>query len=280
MMMDRRRVLTGLSGTAALAMLGSASGAAAKQVGAIGLQLYTVRDVFQKDPIATLEQIARIGYREVEFGGGGYDTMDHALLRRTLDRLGLKAPSVHIPYPMLTDRFDPAVTMARTLGAETVILPWLPDEQRTEAGFEPVLRNLNPLATRLRTAGLRFAYHNHDFEFTSRSKGARLYDRLVAETDPSLVKFELDLYWAAHAGVDLPALVKRLGCRLYSFHVKDMRPNRKMTAVGTGTLDFASLFRLPAAVGVRHFFVENDEAPAPYFPDITTSYRNLAALRF
>jgi len=280
MMMDRRRVLTGLSGTAALAMLGSASGAAAKQVGAIGLQLYTVRDVFQKDPIATLEQIARIGYREVEFGGGGYDTMDHALLRRTLDRLGLKAPSVHISYPMLTDRFDAAVSMARTLGADTVILPWLPDEQRTEAGFEPVLRNLNPLATRLRTAGLGFAYHNHDFEFTSQSKGVRLYDRLVAETDPVLVKFELDLYWAAHAGVDLPALVKRLGRRLYSFHVKDMRPDRKMTAVGTGTLDFASLFRLPAAVGVRHFFVENDEAPAPYFPDITTSYRNLAALRF
>ncbi|WP_267396587.1 MULTISPECIES: sugar phosphate isomerase/epimerase [unclassified Sphingomonas] len=280
MIMDRRHVLMGLGGTAALAMLGMSSGATAKQVGAVGLQLFTVRDVFEKDPVGTLEKIARIGYREVEFGGGGYDTMDHAMLRRTLDRLGLKAPSVHIPYPMLTDRFDAAVTMAKTLGAETVILPWLPDEQRTEAGFEPVLRNLDPLAKRLRAAGLGFAYHNHDFEFTGRSKGVRLYDRLIAETDPTLVKFELDLYWAAHAGADLPGLVKKLGRRLYSFHVKDMRADRSMAAVGTGTIDFAALFRLPSAAGVRHFFVENDEAPAPYFPDIATSYRNLAALRF
>lgn len=280
MIMDRRHVLMGLGGTAALAMLGMSSGATAKQVGAVGLQLFTVRDVFEKDPVGTLEKIARIGYREVEFGGGGYDTMDHAMLRRTLDRLGLKAPSVHIPYPMLTDRFDAAVTMAKTLGAETVILPWLPDEQRTEAGFEPVLRNLDPLAKRLRAAGLGFAYHNHDFEFTGRSKGMRLYDRLIAETDPALVKFELDLYWAAHAGADLPSLVKKLGGRLYSFHVKDMRADRSMAAVGTGTIDFAALFRLPSAAGVRHFFVENDEAPAPYFPDIATSYRNLAALRF
>jgi sugar phosphate isomerase/epimerase len=280
MIMDRRRVLTGLGGTAALAMLGVSSGTWAKQVGAVGLQLYTVREVFEKDPVGTLEKIARIGYREVEFGGGGYDTMDHAMLRRTLDRLGLKAPAVHIPYPMLADHFDAAAAMAKTLGAQTVVLPWLPDEQRTEAGFEPVLRNLNPLAKRLRAAGFGFAYHNHDFEFTSRSKGTRLYDRLIAETDPSLVKFELDLYWAAHAGADLPGLVKKLGNRIYSFHVKDMRPDRSMAAVGTGTLDFAALFRLPAAAGVRHFFVENDEAPAPYFPDITTSYRNLAALRF
>lgn len=280
MIMDRRHVLMGLGGTAALAMLGMSSSATAKQVGAVGLQLFTVRDVFEKDPVGTLEKIARIGYREVEFGGGGYDTMDHAMLRRTLDRLGLKAPSVHIPYPMLTDRFDAAVTMAKTLGAETVILPWLPDEQRTEAGFEPVLRNLDPLAKRLRAAGLGFAYHNHDFEFTGRSKGMRLYDRLIAETDPALVKFELDLYWAAHAGADLPSLVKKLGGRLYSFHVKDMRADRSMAAVGTGTIDFAALFRLPSAAGVRHFFVENDEAPAPYFPDIATSYRNLAALRF
>jgi sugar phosphate isomerase/epimerase len=280
MIMDRRRVLTGLGGTAALAMLGLPSSIAAKQVGAVGLQLYTVRDVFEKDPVGTLEKIARIGYREVEFGGGGYDTMDHAMLRRTLDRLGLKAPSVHIPYPMLADRFDAAVTMAKTLGAETVILPWLPDEQRTEAGFDPVLRNLDPLGKRLRAAGLGFAYHNHDFEFTGRSKGVRLYDRLIAETDPTLVKFELDLYWAAHAGADLPGLVKKLGGRLYSFHVKDMRADRSMAAVGTGTINFAALFRLPSAAGVRHFFVENDQAPAPYFPDITTSYRNLAALRF
>ena len=68
--------------------------------------------------------------------------------------------------------------------------------------------------------------------------------------------------------------------RLYSYHVKDMRPDRSMTAVGNGTIDFASLFRLPGSAGVRHFYVENDEAVAPYLPDITTSFNTLHKLRF
>ena len=79
---------------------------AAARLGAIGLQLYTVRELFQKDPVATLEAVARIGYREVEFGGGGYEGMDHAMLRRTMDKLGLTAPSVHIGYDALLQRFD------------------------------------------------------------------------------------------------------------------------------------------------------------------------------
>ena len=79
---------------------------------------------------------------------------------------------------------------------------------------------------------------------------------------------------------ELKALIERLGSRLYAYHVKDMRPDRSMTAVGQGTIDFASLFKLKAGAGVRHFYVENDEAPAPYLPDITTSYRTLRALRF
>jgi sugar phosphate isomerase/epimerase len=97
---------------------------------------------------------------------------------------------------------------------------------------------------------------------------------------PSVMKCELDLYWAAHAGEDLSALINRLSARLYSYHVKDMRKDRSMTAVGQGTIDFASLFKLRGSAGVRHFYVENDEAPAPYLPDITTSFQTLRALRY
>lgn len=276
---DRRTLLAGIGAGTALTILGTAP-AHARQIRAIGLQLYTVREIFAKDPVGTLEQIARIGYREVEFGGGDYDKMDHAMLRRTLDRLKLRAPSVHVPYAMLADRFDAAVKMARTLGAETIVMPWLPEEQRTEAAFEQVIGSLDGIATRLKAQGLAFAYHNHDFEFTGRSRGVSLFDRLLTVTDPALVRFELDLYWAAHAGEDIPQLVKRLSPRLWSFHVKDMAPDRSMTSVGAGTIDFAAIFRLPGAAGVRHYFVENDEAPAPYLPDITKSYQTLRALRF
>jgi sugar phosphate isomerase/epimerase len=278
MIISRRNLLVGAGSVAAIGLAGSPASAA--QINAIGLQLYTVRDIFAKDPVGTLEQVARVGYREVEFGGGGYDAMDHAMLRKTMDRLGLKTPSVHVGYDLLLQRFEQSVTMAKTLGADTVVLPYMTDEHRTEQGWQAALPNFNRFAADLQTAGLGFAYHNHDFEFTNRPGGVSLYERFLKETDPALVKVELDLYWAAHAGERLETLIERLAGRIYAYHVKDMRADRSMAAVGTGTIDFAALFRLKGSTDVRHFYVENDQAPAPYIPDITTSFRTLRALRF
>jgi sugar phosphate isomerase/epimerase len=277
MILSRRNLLAGSGAAAALAFMPTASAA---QLRAIGLQLYTIRDIFSKDPVGTLGKVAQIGYREVEFGGGGFESMDHALLRKTMDRLGLTAPSVHISYDALLQRFDQSVTMAKTLGATTVVLPYMTDEHRNEQGWSAALPNFNRFATDLKKAGLGFAYHNHDFEFTIKPGGVSLYDRLLKETDPALVKLELDLYWALHAGENLTTMIERLSARLYAYHVKDMRSDRSMAAVGAGTIDFAALFKLKASAGVRHFYVENDQAPAPYLPDITTSFRTLRALRF
>ena len=278
MTIDRRTFVASISTMMAATSIPGLARAA--QVRKAGLQLYTVREIFQRDPVGTLEKVARIGYREVEFGGGNYDKMDPALLRRTMDRLQVSSPSLHVSYNVLLTKFSDAVKMAKTLGADTIVMPWLPPELRTDAGFGGVVENMNRFAKQAREAGLGLAYHNHDFEFTTRFGGTSLYDRLVGGTDPSLVKLELDLYWAVHAGEDAGKLITRLGNRLYAFHVKDMRADKTMTAVGTGTIDFAGLFKLPGASGVRHFYVENDEAPAPYLPDITTSFRNLRALRF
>lgn len=277
MILSRRNLLAGSGAVAGLAFVPTASAA---QLKAIGLQLYTIRDIFSKDPFGTLGQVAKIGYREVEFGGGGYEGMDHAMLRRTMDKLGLTAPSVHIGYDALLQRFDQSVTMAKTLGATTVVLPYMTDEHRNEAGWTAALPNFNRFATDLKKAGLGFAYHNHDFEFTTKPGGVSLYERLLKETDPALVKLELDLYWALHAGENLTTLIERLSQRISAYHVKDMRPDRSMAAVGAGTVDFAALFKLKGSAGVRHFYVENDQAPAPYLPDITTSFRTLRALRF
>lgn len=281
MMISRRNLLAGAGGVAALAIADlPVRAASAAQLKKIGIQLYTVRDLFAKDPAGTLEQIARIGYREVEYGGGGYDAMDHAMLRKTTDRLGLKAPSVHIGYDALLNKFDQSVAMAKTLGADTVVLPYMTDEHRTEAGWQAALPNFNRFGADLKKAGLGFAYHNHDFEFTIKPGGVSLFDRLLKETDPALVKVELDLYWTAFAGESPAALIERVGPRLYAYHVKDMRADRSMTAVGQGTIDFAALFKLKGSAGVQHFYVENDQAPAPYLPDITKSFHTLHALRF
>jgi sugar phosphate isomerase/epimerase len=278
MMTNRRNVLAGAGSLAALGLFGTSAQAA--QLGAVGLQLYTIRELFGPDPMGTLEKVAKIGYREVEYGGGGYDKMDHAALRRTQDRLGLKAPSVHVPYEWLQADFAGVVKMAKTLGADTVILPYMTDQHRNEAGWNAALKDFNRFARDLKKAGLAFAYHNHDFEFTVKPGGVSLYDRLLKETDPALVKLEIDLFWAITAGQDPAALIRQHAGRIYAYHVKDKRADGSMCAVGEGKIDFGAIFKLNGIAGVKHFYVENDECPAPYLPDITTSYRTLRALRF
>lgn len=277
MIIGRRSFIAGAGGLSALSL---AKGAGAAQLGAIGIQLYTVREIFQPDPVGTLEKIARIGYREVEYGGGGYDAMDHAMLRKTMDGLGLRSPSIHVGYDLLLNDFDKSVAMAKTLGADTIVLPYMTDEHRTEAGWTAALPNINKFGAELKKRGLGFAYHNHDFEFTVKPGGVSLYDRLVKATNPAVVKLELDLFWAIAAGQDPAALIRRHAGRIYAYHVKDRRPDGKMTSVGAGTVDFGKIFTLNRTAGVRHFYVENDESPAPYLPDITTSYQTLRALRF
>lgn len=282
MMITRRNLVVGAAGgAAALTVNGLApSLASAAQLKKIGLQLYTVRAIFEKDPVGTLEQIARIGFREVEYGGGGYESMDHALLRKTTDRLGLKAPSLHMSYEALLNDFERSVKTAKTLGADTIVVPHMaPDFYRAE-NWQAAMLNFNRFAASLKKAGLGFAYHNHGFEFTQKPDGKSLYDRFLETTDPALVKAELDLFWVVHAGETAADVIDRLAGRLYAFHVKDMRADRRMAAVGQGTIDFAALFKRKASAGVRHFYVENDQAPAPYLPDISSSFRALRALRF
>lgn len=281
MIMNRRSLMLGAGGLAALAsqpLLSSLASAA--QIKKVGLQLYTVRELFAADPVATLESVARIGYREVEYGGGGYDAMDHTLLRKTMDRLGLTSPSIHVGYDALLNTFDESVAMARTLGADTIVLPYMVDKYRNAEAWEAALVNINRFGEKLKAAGLGFAYHNHDFEFTVKPDGVSLYERMLKACNPAFVRFELDIYWAVHAGEDPLALIRRLAGRIYAYHVKDMRADRSMTAVGAGTIDFAGIFKLNSLAGARHFYVENDQAPAPFLPDITKSFQTLSALRF
>jgi sugar phosphate isomerase/epimerase len=281
MITDRRTFLSGGAALATLAATGPLFGRAdAAQLGKIGLQLYTVREIFQADPVGTLEQVARVGYREVEFGGGGYDSMDPAMLRKAMDRLGLTAPSVHISYDSLLTKFDASLAMAQTLGADTVVLPYMTDPHRNEAAWTEAVANFNRFAEKLKRAGLGFVYHNHDFEFTVQPNGVSLYERLLKGRDPALVGFELDLYWLIKAKQDPKALIRRLAGQIYSYHVKDMTPSGAMAAVGAGVIDFREIFALNAIAGVKHFYVENDQAPAPYIPDITTSFKTLRTLRF
>ena len=278
MMISRRQCVAGAAALTTILAAGPLMAANSKPK-PIGLQLYTVRELFEKDPMGTLEKVAAIGYREVEFGGGGYDRMDHVALRKTMDRLGLKSPSLHIGYDALAADFERSVAMAKALGADTVVLPWMAETLRNAEGWKVAVANFSRWAEQLKKAGLDFAYHNHDFEFTTKPGGRSLYDMLLADTDPELVKLELDLFWAVAAGEDPKTIIERNPGRIYAYHVKDRTPDGKMTSVGKGVIDFADIFTLDGIAGVKHFYVENDQSPAPYLPDITTSFQTLSRLR-
>lgn len=277
MMLDRRQWIAGCAALTAACAAEPLTGARTA-VKPIGLQLYTVRELFSADPMGTLEKVAAIGYREVEYGGGGYDRMDHAALRATMERVGLVSPSIHVGYEALASDLDGAARMAKTLGADTIVLPWVGDAQRTSDGWKAALANFGPWAERLRAQGLGFAYHNHDFEFTVKHGGLSMFDALVSETDPQLVQIELDLFWAVAAGEDPKAIIRSMPGRIYAYHVKDRTADGKMTSVGKGVIDFADIFTLNDIAGVKHFYVENDQSPAPYLPDIQTSFATLSAL--
>ena len=254
----------------------TAQGAPAAIATAIGVQLYTVRSLMERDVEGTLAEIARIGYREVEFAG--YYGRVPARLRETLDRLGLAAPSTHVPLDAMRAGLDGVLASAQTLGHRWVVIPWVAEGERTEAGYRRIAGELNRWGTACSERGLRLAYHNHDFEF--RRTGSMVpFDFLLAETDPALVAMELDLYWITFAGQDPLAYFERHSGRFPLWQVKDGRgPNaREMTAVGEGEIDFRTIFDRASQAGRQHMFVEHDD-PADPLAILRTSYENVRRL--
>lgn len=274
---DRRTFLKGLAGGAFLAS-GCAAGAQAGQgrLGErIGVQLYTVRDRLEKDFAGTMEQVAAVGYDEVEFAG--YYDRTPEQVRVLLDRLDLTAPSVHLPLRTLRQSRDATLAAAQTIGHRWVIVPWLEESMRNEAGYRQVAAELNRFGAAARERGIRAGYHNHEFEFQPLPGGRTGMDILLAETDPALVDFELDLFWTVHAGRDPVEIFARHPGRFPLWHVKDMadvRGEKRMTEVGTGEIPFARIFQHAGTSGLRHFFVEHDR-PADSLASIRTSYQNL-----
>jgi len=245
----------------------------------IGLQLYTVRDAMQRDVAGTLAHVARVGYKEVEFAG--YFDKTPTEIRSILDANGLRAPSSHLGIDVLEKGgLGAAIDAAKVVGHEYLVLAWLPPDRR--GSLDEYRRHaalMNRSAEQAKRAGLRFAYHNHDFEFEPTAAGIP-YDLLLAETDPSLVQMELDLYWTVRAGQDPLTYFARYPGRFTMVHLKDSAgaPEHQMTPVGRGTIDFARILSRRDQAGIRHFFVEHDDAADPW-ASIETSYQNVSKMR-
>ena len=243
----------------------------------IGLQLYTVRDVLAHDFEGTLARVAEIGYRDVEFAG--YFGHGPREVRAALDRHGLVAPAAHVPIELLGANWKGALEDAHVIGHHFLVVAWIPAEQRrTLDDYKRTAQLFNRAGEEARTAGLEFAYHNHDFEFAPLA-GKRPYDVLLAECDRARVRFEMDLFWITKGGGDPLAYFAAHPGRFPMVHVKDMKAGGEMTEVGSGVIAWKEILARRAQAGIEHCFVEHDQ-PADPFVSIRASFEYLRQLEF
>jgi sugar phosphate isomerase/epimerase len=253
--------------------------AASKRIKRVGVQLYTVRDMMKADLPGTLAQVAGIGYKEVEFAG--YFGRTPAQIRDLLKRNKLSSPSSHLPFESLQSGWQKQLDDAKAVGHEWVTIAWIPEEKRrTLDDWKSHAALFNRAGEQAKAAGLRFAYHNHDFEIRPVG-GTRPLDLLLSSTDPKLVDFELDLYWVVFGGGNPLDFFNRYPKRFKMVHVKDSAgpPDNKMVDVGQGKIDFRSIFAQSEKAGIKHYFVEHDQ-PADPIATLRNSYNYLHALKF
>ena len=289
--MDRRTFL-GTMTAATLLTRRLAFAADDHKIDKIGLQLYTVRDLMKQDFDGTLAKVAAIGYKEVEFAG----YFDHSPkdVRAAVDRRGLTAPSAHIDYKSLGEKFPEVIEAAKVVGHEYLVNPWIEEEIRKQPdGWKHAAETFNRAGEACKKAGIQFAYHNHWFEFLP-VNGKLPYDLLLTECDPNLVKMELDLCWITVGGQDPLKYFDRYPGRFPLVHVKDVKrvppvtaggaqdfgsSMKDMTEVGSGIIDWKKIFAQSDKAGIKHYFVEHDNPKKP-LESIKTSYDYLARLRF
>lgn len=241
-----------------------------------GLQLYTVRDALDVDLEGTLRRVADIGYREIELAG--LPRVTAPIMRMSLQRYGLSAPSMHASYGRLRGDFAGVVEEARALGATYVVCPSVDAaERRTADDWKSVCRTLNGIGRDARTQGLVLAYHNHDFEFVPFADGTTPFRLLLTETDARDVKLELDVYWVAKAGQDPVQYLKNGEGRIVLVHLKDLGADGSTVEVGSGVLPMEQIVRTALLAGVQHLFVEQDDSRDP-LASVATSFRFLERL--
>ncbi|TPG41596.1 sugar phosphate isomerase/epimerase family protein [Flavobacterium pectinovorum] len=267
-MVTRRNFIinTSLAATAVLALPSLAFTMNKKE---IGLQLYTLRDELPKDVKTTLEKVAAAGFTTVETYGFSIKDQFWGLspieLKKILDQNGLKAVSGHYNLGSFladgnTTELLAAIEAAKILNSEYLTVPWIDEPLRKNiADYKIIANRLNQAGKACVNAGLKLAYHNHDFEF-QKHDGITGYEILLKETDKDLVHFELDLYWVVRSGNDPLKLFAENPGRFKMWHVKDMdKKNAALnTEIGSGSVDFKTIFKEAKLSGMKHFFVEQE----------------------
>ncbi len=235
------------------------------------MTLYTVRTEMGKDPKATLQEVANIGYKYIEavdYKDGKFYGMAPVEFKTYLKSLGLTPISVHMGS-MTTSNADKLIADVKAAGFKYFIAPVPPmgmfkyDPKAKSISMtddvERLTGVLDTISRKAHSAGLKFLYHNHDFEFKKNSRGIVPIDYLLEHLDPKFVNFQMDLYWVTKAEADPVAYFQRYPGRFKIWHVKDMDEQGRFAPVGKGKIPFDKILNNAKLSGMKYYIVEQDQ---------------------
>jgi sugar phosphate isomerase/epimerase len=288
---SRRNFVKSLASGASALGIGARAISGADKLSAIGVQLYTVRNVILNNPAQVLKTIEEIGYREVELVWASMDKI-WADLKKT----SLKPVSIHMDSQLFTpgnnSQLDEAFHKAKEHGFEYAVYPAVPRPDRESGAdfFKAMAETLGEAGTKCRKLGLQFCYHNHAFDFRRLGSTTPL-EILMSGTSPDVLALEADVFWVSVAGHDPVEFLKRYAGRVPMLHLKNKAegmgvqfnenvPPSAFREVGKGSLDVPSILRTAKTIGTKHFFVEQDQTPGDPLESLRASYSYLSGLRF
>ncbi len=236
----------------------------------MGLQLFSVRGPLANDLVGTIKKISSIGYEDSETYGydpekGSYYGLKAKAFKELLSEHKMISTSGHYDFTKYFNKSaeemlrytDQCIEGAHALGQRYITWPWLDPAFRNLENFRLLAGKLNAIGDRVNKAGLGFAYHNHDFEFTDYN-GENGYNIIMRETDPTLVKLQMDLYWVMHSSKLSPsALISKQPGRFVMWHIKDMdKISRDYSELGNGSIDFTKILPEASRAGLEYYYIE------------------------
>ncbi len=236
----------------------------------MGYQLYSIRDEMARAPIATLKALKEMGYSNFEIYG--FDAKKRSIygfeskeFKNRLDDMGLTTTSGHFGFSSYLHKsgselkwfVDQCILGAKAMNLKYITWPWLDPGFRTIDNFKLMSEKLNLIGEQVNSSDLGFAYHNHGFEFEDHN-GENGYDIILKDTDPTLVKLQMDMYWVMHSSNYTPTqLIKQQPGRFVMWHIKDMhKVTRDYTELGNGSIDYIKLLPDPKESGLEYYYIE------------------------
>lgn len=255
---DFLKNITLASGVLATSSAYADNEAAKKKKMKAGIQLYTLRDVINTDLHGTLSELGKMGYNSVEAYGfdGNFFNLPAKEFRKICNDLGMDIPSTHTG--ITASNAAEYTEKGAEAGLKYLILPsFMGRPDKTIDDYKAVAREMNQIGEITRKSGIKFGYHNHNHEFKP-IDGKLPYDILLAETDPALVAFEMDIYWVVKGGLDPLIYFDKYPGRFELWHVKDMSNDGETCIVGNGHIRFKDMLKHAKKAGLKNMVYEQE----------------------